>query len=141
MTTNLQSEIENFHWLLSQFVESTAGVAEAIAVSSDGLLLAASSGPDRENVEQLAAVTAGLSSLTRGAAEMFRMKSVEQVIVEMTGGYLFISTISDGSTLAVLADKQADIGLVGYEMTLLVDRVGAALSPELIAELKNTLTV
>ena len=141
MTTDLQSEIENFHWRLSQFVESTAGVAEAIAVSSDGLLLAASSGPDRENVEQLAAVTAGLSSLTRGAAEMFRMKSVEQVIVEMTGGYLFVSTISDGSALAVLADKKADIGLVGYEMTLLVDRVGTALSPELIAELKNTLTV
>jgi predicted regulator of Ras-like GTPase activity (Roadblock/LC7/MglB family) len=141
MTAEMTTEVENFHWLLSQFVEGTAGVREAIAVSSDGFLLAGSAGPDRENVEQLAAVTAGLSSLTRGAAEMFRMQDVEQVIVEMTLGHLFISTISDGSCLAVLAAKNADIALVGYEMTLLVDRVGTALTPELIAELKNTLTV
>ena len=72
---------------------------------------------------------------------MFGMKAVEQVIVEMTLGHLFVSTISDGSSLAVLAEKNADIALVGYEMTLLVDRVGAALTPELITELKNTLTV
>ena len=103
--------------------------------------MASSAGPDRENVEQLAAVTAGLASLTKGAAEMFRMDDVEQVIVEMTRGHLFVSTISNGSALAVLATKSADIGLVGYEMTLLVERVGSALTPELIAELKNTLTV
>ncbi len=141
MTSEPTTEMESFHWLLSQFVDSTAGVTEAIAVSSDGLLLAGSAGPDRENVEQLAAVTAGLASLTRGAAEMFRMRDVEQVIVEMTLGHLFVATISNGSALAVLAAKDADVALIGYEMTLLVDRVGSALTPELIAELKNTLTV
>lgn len=141
MSVEMTTEVENFHWLLSQFVENTAGVSEAIAVSSDGFLLAGSAGPDRENVEQLAAVTAGLSSLTRGAADMFGMTAVEQVIVEMTQGHLFVATISDGSCLAVLAAKQADIALVGYEMTLLLDRVGSALTPELITELKNTLTV
>jgi hypothetical protein len=39
--------------------------------------------------------------------------------------------ISDGSWLAVLASPTSDIGLVGYEMTMLVDRVGEHLSPEL----------
>ncbi len=141
MASDLTAETRNFHWLLSQFVDATAGVSESIAVSSDGLLLASSTGPDRENVEQLAAVTAGLASLTRGAAKMFRMQDVEQVIVEMTRGYLFVSSISDGSALAVLAAKEADIGLIGYEMTLLVERVGSVLTPELIADLKNSLTV
>ena len=138
---DLRQEADNFSWLLCHFVDGTAGVREAIAVSSDGLLLAASSGPDRENIDQLAAVTAGLSSLTRGAAEMFRLKAVEQVIVEMTLGYLFVATISYGSVLAVLAGREADVALVGYEMTLLVDRAGRALSPELLIELKNTLAV
>lgn len=138
---DLRQEADNFSWLLCHFVDGTAGVREAIAVSSDGLLLASSSGPDRENIDQLAAVTAGLSSLTRGAAEMFRLKAVEQVIVEMTLGYLFVATISYGSVLAVLAGREADVALVGYEMTLLVDRAGRALSPELLIELKNTLTV
>lgn len=139
ISTDLGAELEKFHWLLGQFVGNTAGVIEAIAVSSDGFLLASSSGPDRENVEQLAAVTAGLSSLTRGAAEMFNMQGVEQVLVEMTLGHMFISTISDGSALTVLADKRADLGLVGYEMALMVDRVGSVLSPEIVHHLKNTL--
>ena len=77
MTAERKADMDDLNWLLSQFVASTAGVTEAIAVSSDGLLLAGSAGPDRENIEQMAAVTAGLGSLTRGAAEMFGMRAVE----------------------------------------------------------------
>ena len=139
MTTDLGNDLQKFHWLLEQFVNNTAGVLEATAVSSDGFMLASSSGSERENVEQLAAVTAGLASLTRGAAEMFNMDEVEQVLVEMTHGHMFVSTISDGSALTVLADKRADLGLVGYEMALMVDRVGSVLSPEVVHHLKNTL--
>jgi len=139
MSTALNADLDNFHWLLQQFANTTAGVLEATTVSSDGFLLASSSGADRENAEQLAAVTAGLASLTRGAAEMFNMEAVEQVLIEMSRGHLFIATISDGSSLAVLADKRADLGLVGYEMALMVDRVGAVLSPEVVHHLKNTL--
>ena len=120
-------------------MNNTAGVLEATAVSSDGFMLASSSGSERENVEQLAAVTAGLASLTRGAAEMVNMDEVEQVLVDMTHGHMFVSTISDGSALTVLADKRADLGLVGYEMALMVDRVGSVLSPEVVHHLKNTL--
>ena len=130
MSVDVANDLQKFHWLLEQFVANTAGVLEAIAVSSDA---------GRENAEQLAAVTAGLASLTRGAAEMFGMQAVEQVLIEMTQGHMFISTISDGSALAVLADKRADLGLVGYEMALMVDRVGTVLSPELVNRLKNTL--
>jgi len=138
MTDDLNSGAKQFHWLLEQFVNSTAGVREAIAVSSDGLLLAASSAGN-ENIEQLAAVTAGLTSLTRGAADMFNMDYVEQVLVEMSGGHMFVSSISDGSSLAVLADKEADLGLVGYEMAMLIERVGATLTPELVKHMQNAL--
>ncbi|WP_030267517.1 roadblock/LC7 domain-containing protein, partial [Streptacidiphilus jeojiense] len=43
-------------------------------------------------------------------------------VVEMERGFLFIMAVSDGSSLAVLASPDSDIGLVGYEMALLVDR-------------------
>ena len=49
----------------------------------------------------------------------------------MQGGFLLLMAISDGSWLAVLASPTSDIGLVGYEMTMLVDRVGEHLSPAL----------
>ena len=138
---DLQAQARNFNWLLDSFVDRTVGVREAIAVSSDGLLLAASAGRDRENVEQFAAITSGISSLTQGAARCLSCGGVQQVIAEMELGFLFVAMISDGSCLGVLAESDCDIGLVGYEMTLLVERVGSALSPALVAELKNALVV
>jgi predicted regulator of Ras-like GTPase activity (Roadblock/LC7/MglB family) len=135
----MSDEAKNFNWLLLQFVEQTDGVSEAIAVSSDGLLLAASAGRDRLNVEQFAAVIAGLTSLANGAASCFALDAVEQLIVEMTGGYMFVAAIGDGSNIGVLADRDCDVGLIGYEMTLLLNRAGSALSPALVAELKNAL--
>lgn len=137
----VSEDAKNFNWLLIQFVENTDGVQESIAVSSDGLLLAASAGRQRENVDQFAAIISGLISLTGGAATCFDFDGVEQIIVEMEGGYLFVTTIADGSTLGVVADRDCDIGLIAYEMTLLCRRAGDALTPSLIAELKNPLAV
>ena len=134
-------EARNFNWLLVNFVADTHGVREAVAVSSDGLLLAASAGREQPGLEQFAAIISGLTSLTAGAAECFDFHDLEQVIVEMTNGYLFLSRISDGSSLGVIADKDCDIGLIGYKMTLLVDQIGELLTPRLINELKNSLAL
>lgn len=130
----------NFNWLLVNFVRNTASVREAIAVSSDGFLLASSTSPERAGVEQFAAIISGVTSLTNGAGHLLDCGRVEQVVIEMEGGLLFVSSISDGSALGVLADKDCDMGLVGYEMTLLLDRVGSVLTPALISELKNAIT-
>jgi uncharacterized protein len=135
----LSSDAQSFNWLLLQFVQQTEGVREAVAVSSDGLLLAASAGRGRDNVEQFAAVVAGLTSLANGAARCFALDEVEQVVVEMTGGYMFLAAIGDGANLGLLADRDCDVGLIGYQMTLLLNRAGMALSPTLVAELKNAL--
>lgn len=136
---SVSQEAKNFNWLLVQFVQMTDGVSEAIAVSSDGLLLASSAGRGRTNVEQFAAIVSGLTSLANGAAECFEYDAVEQLIVEMSGGFMFVSAIGDGSTLGVLADSDCDVGLIGYEMTMLLNRAGSVLSPALVAELKNSL--
>ena len=52
------------------------------------------------------------------------MGAVLQTVVEMQHGYLLLMSVGDGSHLAVLTEDSADIGQVGYEMALLVDRVG-----------------
>ena len=140
-TDAMSDEAKSFNWLLMQFVEQTDGVREAVAVSSDGLLLAASAGRQRPNVEQFAAVIAGLISLATGAATCFALDEVEQVVVEMTGGYMFVAAIGDGSNIGVLAERDCDVGLIGYELTLLLNRAGSVLSPALVAELKNALVV
>lgn len=127
-----------FGWLINNFAESVPGVAHAIVVSADGLMLAGSERLPRDRADQLAAVASGLISLTQGAARCFDAGGVVQTVVEMDRGIVLLMSISDGSCLAVLAAPNCDIGLVGYEMTLLVDRVGQLLTPELRDELQGS---
>ena len=116
-------------WLLSEFASGTPGVRHVLVVSADGLRLAVSRGVGPELADQLCAATSGLVSLARGTAALLEAAPVTQTIVEMAGGYLFATSISLGSTLAVFTDRSADMGLVGYEMTMLAARVGHALTP------------
>jgi predicted regulator of Ras-like GTPase activity (Roadblock/LC7/MglB family) len=138
---SLRDDARSFSWMLNGFVEQTAGVREAVAVSSDGLLMAMSSSLERDGGEQLAAIISGLVSLGRGTSSCFGFGGLEQVIVSMRGGFLFVSSISDGSCLGVVADRNADVGLVGYQTTLLVERAGALLTPSLVEQLKQELLV
>lgn len=135
----LYDDASNFSWMLNNFVDETAGVTDAVAVSSDGLLMAMSHSLDRAGAEQLAAIISGLVSLGHGTSACFGFGGLEQVIVAMDAGYVFVSSISDGSCLGVVATKQCDIGQVGYQTSLLVERTGAVLTPELIRELQQEL--
>jgi hypothetical protein len=121
--------MQDMGWLLNNFANSVAGIAHVVAVSADGLLLASSRDLPADRADQLAAIASGVVSLTEGASRMFNAGAVQQTIIEMDSGYLFLMSISDGSSMGVLAARSCDVGQVGYEMALLVERVGAALSP------------
>jgi predicted regulator of Ras-like GTPase activity (Roadblock/LC7/MglB family) len=137
----MSPEAANFNWLLDNFVKSVPGVRHTLVVSADGLLMAMSDEMDRTGGDQMAAIVAGMSSLTRGAARQLRSGEVRQSIIEMDTLFLFLMTISDGSVLAVVADATCDVGLVGYEMALLVSRTEATLTPQLISEMRARLPV
>ena len=135
----LSAEANNLNFLVDSFTDRVPGVVDAVVVSADGLLMAMSPGIGRAGADQLAAVSSGLTSLTVGAARCFGGGDVDQIIVELREGYMFFMSISDGASLAVLAMKTSDVGLIGYEMTMLVKRVGKVISPALIAELQSSL--
>ncbi len=132
---------QQFGFLLDNFVAETVGVEDALAVSADGIRLAMSEGLPEAIADQFGAITSGLASLTLGAARCFAEDNVHRVIIEMDRSYLLIVNITHGAVLGVVARKDADIGLVAYEMTLFAERAGQVLTPDLIAELKNTLSV
>jgi len=136
----MSTQASNVNWLVNSFVERVPGVTEAVVVSSDGLPIAASSGLDRDSVDRFAAVSSGLIGLAYGAAGRFGGGAVTEVIVEMENAFLFVTGISDGSLLATMAQAGADVGLVAYEMAVLVEKTGAVLTPELRAELQAALT-
>ncbi len=133
------TQVDDVSWLISSFVDQTPGVVEAIVVSSDGLLMAMSKGLDRAGGDRFAAVASGLIGLAYGAAGRFGGGKVNEVIVEMDNALLLVTGISDGSALGVVADASCDIGFVGYEMAVLVEKTGSVLTPELRAQLVSSL--
>ena len=120
---------QDLDWLITDFTTRVVDVAHAVVVSADGVLLALSEHIPHVYAEQLAAITAGLVSLMQGAARVFEAGQPTQALVEMVGGLMLIKAVSNGSSLAVLAAPDCDTDLVSYEMTLLVEAVGEALTP------------
>jgi len=137
----MSTEAANFNWLLENFVKSVPDVRHTLVVSADGLLMAMSDDLDRTSGDQLGAIVAGMSSLTRGAARQLGAGEVRQAVVEMDSLFVFLMSISDGSVLAVVAGASCDIGLVGYEMTMLVSRTETTMTPQLVREMRSQLPV
>lgn len=135
----LSPDAQNFNWLVNAFVDRIPGVSHAAVVSSDGLLIALSQRIPRDAGDQLAAISSSLTSIVRGAAELFEGDYVRQTVVEMGRGYYIVMSIQDGSILAALAAKDADIGMVGYEMARLTKQAGELLTPALRTELQAVL--
>ena len=115
-------------WLLDDLVTRVAQIDKALILSRDGLAIGASQGFTREDAEHLSAVAAGFQSLARGAGQHFGGGRIRQTIVEMDNIFLFVTSAGEGSCLAVLSPATADVGLIAYEMTILVKRVGPHLS-------------
>lgn len=135
----LSQTARDFNWLINAFTDRVPGVTHAVVVSSDGMLVAMSDHLPRDSADQLAAVTSGLLSVTAGAARIFDGDDVRQTVVEMGRGYYLVMSIRDGSILAALAGKDADVGVVGYEMAKLAKQAGEVLTPAIRAELQDLL--
>ena len=125
---------QDLNWLVTEFTTRVEDVAHAIVVSADGVPLALSAGIPARAVDQLAAITSGLTSLMQSMARAFDGGAATQALVEMDGGLMFVRAISDGSSLAVLAAPECDARQVSYEMTRLVGAVGELLIPAARAE-------
>jgi uncharacterized protein len=112
------------NWLLDDLVKRVAGIEHAVLLSADGLLVGASVELGREDAEHLAAVASGFQSLARGAGRRFGGGAVRQTVIEMESAFLFVTAAGEGACLATLGAPDADVGLVAFEMNLLVQRVG-----------------
>ncbi len=117
-------------WLLDHLVTRAAHIEKAAILSRDGFVLASSAGLTREDAEHLSALAAGIQSLAKGGALHFGGGHVHQSVIEMDCGFLFVTAAGQSTCLAVLAAADADVGLVAYEMALLVKQVGGHLAVE-----------
>jgi uncharacterized protein len=115
-------------WLLDILVGQVEYIRQALVFSGDGLVVAASGSLSRDEAERLSALAAGLQSLARGAGEQLRGGETRQTIIEMDSMFLFVTAAGDGTSIAVTATGDADVGIVTYEMAMLVRRMGKYLA-------------
>ena len=128
MTQTTKQTANHLTWLLDDLVERVPTAQQAVVLSADGLMMGASAALSREDAEHLSAMAAGFQSLAKGASRHFRAGAVRQTVVEMESAFLFVTAAGQGACLAVLAASEADLGLIAYEMAMLVTRVGQNLS-------------
>ena len=119
-------------WLLENLLEKTPGSRHALVLSRDGLKLCLSSGLSVDQADQLSAIASGIQSLSHGASMEFGDGSggVRQSMTEFHGGILFIVEAGVGAHLAVIADDEADAGVVGHNMNELIEQIGEYLRAE-----------
>jgi predicted regulator of Ras-like GTPase activity (Roadblock/LC7/MglB family) len=119
---------DQLNWLLDGLVRRLAEAEQVIALSGDGLLLARSTAMARDAAEHLAAMASAFQSLSRAVGTQFGKGVVRQSVVELEHGYLVVTEAGEGACLALLASVNADLGMVAYEMNVIVQQVGKSLS-------------
>jgi len=126
--TQAKGEGEQLGWLLDNLVSQVANVREALILSRDGLVVAKSSNMSREQGDRLSALAAGVQSLARGAGQQVGGGDVRQIVIEMDSAFMFVMAAGQGTCLAVLASAEANVGVMAYEMAMLVRRMGMHLT-------------
>ena len=116
-------------WLLGNLQRRTPEVRHVLALSKDGLKLSYTPELGNDRADQLAAVAAGIQSLSLSAsAEFGTGLGSGQSMLEFSGGLLLIVPAGEGAHLAVVASDLADVGLVGHNMNELVEQIGGHLT-------------
>jgi predicted regulator of Ras-like GTPase activity (Roadblock/LC7/MglB family) len=119
----------DLEWLLENLKERTPGVRHVLVLSKDGLRLCFTGELGEDKADQLSAIASGIQSLTLSAsAEFGTVLGSGQSMVEFPGGVLLIVPAGEGAHLAVVAGEEADVGLVGHNMTELVEQIGGFLT-------------
>ena len=126
--TQTKSNGEQLGWLLDNLVSRVANVRQGLLLSRDGLVVATSKNMSREEGDNLSALAAGVHSLARGVGKQVGNEEVRQTIIEMDSAFLFVMAAGQGTCLAVLASADANLGVMAYEMAMLVRRMGVHLS-------------
>jgi predicted regulator of Ras-like GTPase activity (Roadblock/LC7/MglB family) len=128
-TVNARESEHDLEWLLANLKERTPGVRHVLVLSKDGLRLCFTDDLDIDRADQLSAIASGIQSLALSASAEFGTDlGAGQSMVEFPGGVLLIVPAGEGAHLAVVAADEADVGLVGHNMSELVEQIGGHLT-------------
>ncbi|MEV6849233.1 roadblock/LC7 domain-containing protein [Actinoplanes sp. NPDC051411] len=120
---------ERLGFLLDRFCDSDRDIAHAIAISVDGIPMAASQHINPDVRDQLAAAAVGQMSLAQGMSELMSAGGVERVITNLGSGWVLVQKPHPHVVLIVLATHDADLALIDDQLMRLGEAIGPVLDP------------
>lgn len=123
----MSTQSDTLTQLLDDLTTRVQDIGQVVITSREGLAVAASAAMGDEDTDILAAAAYGLKIVGAAAADHFEADRLRQIIIEMTGNYLFVVPMGgNGCLTAVTSSTHADLGLVAYEMSSLAERLSVA---------------
>lgn len=100
---------------LNELMQESQEIQAAALVSLDGFTMA-SALPDGMQEDRVGAMSAAILGLGERAAAELGRGSLSQVFIEGEGGYVMLIAAGERAVLTCLADPEAKLGLVLYDM-------------------------
>jgi len=126
----VEAHVKELDWLLDDLINRLAGAESAVVLSADGLLMGRSREMAKEDAEHLSAMASAFQSLARGVGRQFNKGGVRQTVVELDRAFLIVTAAGQVACMEPPATENADMGMVAYEMNVLVHQVGETLATE-----------
>jgi hypothetical protein len=120
---------QHLGFLLDRFCDRDPDIAHAIAISVDGIPMAASQRISSDVRDQLAAAAVGQMSLAQGMSQLMDADGVERVITNLGSGWVVVQKPHPNVVLVVLASHNADLALIDDELMRLGEAIGPVLDP------------
>jgi predicted regulator of Ras-like GTPase activity (Roadblock/LC7/MglB family) len=113
--TRQPSREERLADALNRLMEESQEISAAALVSLDGFTMA-SALPDGMQEDRVGAMSAAILGLGERAAVELGRGQLSQVFIEGDGGYVMLIAAGDRAVLTCLAETEAKLGLVLYDM-------------------------
>src|ERR1700750_976119 len=99
-------------------------VESVVVLSTDGLIVQKSTFMSQDLAEILAAGASSMYSVAAGTGRRFGSGPGQQAVIEYQDRTLVVAAARPNARLAVLCDQEVDMGMVAYEVSRLVSRIG-----------------
>lgn len=111
--------------ILSEFLK-LEGVTAAVVVGRDGFVIESTDSGNIDTEALGAMASTGLGTSEAMGAELGKGE-MKQMLVELENGPILLSPLSEDELIAIVADGNANVGRIRYELKKNKDRIIAAL--------------
>lgn len=126
VSTRQASREERLASSLNELMENNQEIQAAALVSLDGFTMA-SALPEGMQEDRVGAMSAAILGLGERAAAELGRGALSQVFIEGESGYVVLISAGDRAVLTALADIEAKLGLVLYDMRATAVHIGEIL--------------